>query len=68
EAGFLVNPVQAGVLRLAPPLVLTAAQADAFLAALPAALDATVPAAAPAVDPHAAAPAPMTPTSTEARA
>jgi acetylornithine aminotransferase len=40
EAGFLVNPVQPGVLRLAPPLVLTAAQADAFLAALPAALDA----------------------------
>ncbi|GAB3060115.1 acetylornithine transaminase [Micromonospora schwarzwaldensis] len=40
EAGFLVNPVQPGVLRLAPPLILTAAQADAFLAALPAALDA----------------------------
>ncbi|MFI7577014.1 acetylornithine transaminase [Micromonospora sp. NPDC049497] len=68
EAGFLVNPVQPGVLRLAPPLVLTAAQADAFLAALPAALDATVPAAAPAVDPLAAPSAPMTPTSTEARA
>ncbi|MGN9812933.1 acetylornithine transaminase [Micromonospora sp. BQ11] len=48
EAGFLVNPVQPGVLRLAPPLVLTAAQADAFLAALPAALDVTTPAAAPA--------------------
>ncbi len=39
-AGFLVNAAQPGVLRLAPPLVLTAAQADAFLAALPAALDA----------------------------
>jgi len=38
-AGFLVNPVQPDVLRLAPPLILTAAQADAFLAALPAALD-----------------------------
>ncbi|WCN83766.1 acetylornithine transaminase [Micromonospora sp. LH3U1] len=46
EAGFLVNPVQPGVVRLAPPLILTAAQADAFLAALPAALDATAPAAA----------------------
>ena len=38
-AGFLVNPVQPGVLRLAPPLILTAEQADAFLAALPAVLD-----------------------------
>ncbi|MFC4017988.1 acetylornithine transaminase [Micromonospora sp. GCM10011542] len=46
EAGFLVNPVQPGVLRLAPPLILTAEQADAFLAALPAALDAASPAAA----------------------
>ncbi|WP_405433933.1 acetylornithine transaminase [Micromonospora sp. NBC_00617] len=40
DAGFLVNAVQPGVLRLAPPLILTAVQADAFLAALPAALDA----------------------------
>ena len=39
EAGFLVNAVAPGVLRLAPPLILTDAQADAFLAALPAALD-----------------------------
>ncbi|MEW2431119.1 acetylornithine transaminase [Micromonospora sp. NPDC047644] len=46
EAGFLVNPVQPGVIRLAPPLILTAAQVDTFLAALPAALDATAPAAA----------------------
>jgi len=38
-AGFLVNAVAPGVLRLAPPLVLTDEQADAFLAALPAALD-----------------------------
>ncbi|MEU0151287.1 acetylornithine transaminase [Micromonospora fulviviridis] len=44
EAGFLVNPVQPGVVRLAPPLILTAEQADAFLAALPAALDAVAPA------------------------
>ncbi|WP_405093645.1 acetylornithine transaminase [Micromonospora sp. NBC_01392] len=60
EAGFLVNPVQPGVLRLAPPLILTAAQADAFLAALPAALDAapadtTVPAGATATLPGEAA-------------
>jgi acetylornithine/N-succinyldiaminopimelate aminotransferase len=39
-AGFLANAVQPGVLRLAPPLILTTEQADAFLAALPAALDA----------------------------
>jgi acetylornithine/N-succinyldiaminopimelate aminotransferase len=32
--GFLTNPVQPDVLRLAPPLILTAEQADAFLAAL----------------------------------
>ncbi len=38
--GFLTNPVQPEVLRLAPPLILTAEQADAFLAALPAALEA----------------------------
>ncbi|WP_341720406.1 acetylornithine transaminase [Micromonospora sp. FIMYZ51] len=43
SAGFLVNPVQPDVLRLAPPLILTAAQADAFLAALPAALSAADP-------------------------
>ncbi|WP_406081558.1 acetylornithine transaminase [Micromonospora sp. NBC_00858] len=46
EAGFLVNPVQPGVVRLAPPLILTTAQVDAFLAALPAALNASTPAAA----------------------
>jgi acetylornithine aminotransferase len=40
RAGFLVNPVRPDVLRLAPPLVLTAGQADTFLAALPAALSA----------------------------
>ncbi|WP_412751671.1 acetylornithine transaminase [Krasilnikovia sp. M28-CT-15] len=39
DAGFLVNPVQPGVIRLAPPLILTAEQADAFLVALPAALE-----------------------------
>jgi acetylornithine/N-succinyldiaminopimelate aminotransferase len=39
EAGFLVNPVRPDTLRLAPPLILTAAHVDAFLAALPAALE-----------------------------
>jgi acetylornithine aminotransferase len=38
-AGFLTNAVAPGVLRLAPPLVLTDAQVDGFVAALPAALD-----------------------------
>jgi acetylornithine aminotransferase len=37
--GFLANAVAPGVLRLAPPLVLTDAQVDAFVTALPAALD-----------------------------
>ncbi|GAA0809298.1 acetylornithine transaminase [Spirilliplanes yamanashiensis] len=40
-AGFLVNPIQPDVIRLAPPLILTTEQADAFLAALPDALDAS---------------------------
>jgi acetylornithine/N-succinyldiaminopimelate aminotransferase len=38
DAGFLVNPVRTDVVRLAPPLILTPEQADAFLAALPALL------------------------------
>ena len=47
EHGFLVNAVAPDAVRLLPPLVLTDAQADAFLAALPAMLDAaTVPATA----------------------
>jgi acetylornithine/N-succinyldiaminopimelate aminotransferase len=41
-AGFLTNAVAPGVLRLAPPLVLSDAQVDAFVAALPAALDAAM--------------------------
>jgi acetylornithine aminotransferase len=40
EAGFIVNPVAPNAIRLAPPLVITAAQLDAFVAALPALLDA----------------------------
>ncbi len=38
DAGFLVNPIQPDVLRLAPPLILTAGQAEAFVAALAGAL------------------------------
>jgi acetylornithine aminotransferase len=40
NAGFLTNAVAPDVVRLAPSLVLTDAQIDAFVAALPAALDA----------------------------
>jgi len=40
QAGFLVNVVQPDAIRLAPPLVLTAAQADSFTAALPGILSA----------------------------
>ena len=39
RAGFIVNAVQPDALRLAPPLVLTDAQVDDFVAALPALLD-----------------------------
>lgn len=39
-SGYLVNPVQPDTIRLAPPLVLTAEQAGAFVAALPGILDA----------------------------
>jgi acetylornithine aminotransferase len=35
EAGFIVNAVAPDTVRLAPPLILTAEQADSFLAALP---------------------------------
>ncbi|HEX3789984.1 MAG TPA: acetylornithine transaminase [Pseudonocardiaceae bacterium] len=40
DAGYLVNPIQPDVVRLAPPLVLDTDQAHQFIAALPAALDA----------------------------
>jgi len=43
DAGFLTQAVRPDVLRLAPPLILTEEQADAFLAALPAALEAVKP-------------------------
>ena len=35
RAGFLVNAVQPDAIRLAPPLILSAGQADEFIAALP---------------------------------
>lgn len=39
DAGFLVNAAAADVVRLAPPLILTEAQVDDFLTALPGILD-----------------------------
>ncbi|HEY1325083.1 MAG TPA: acetylornithine transaminase, partial [Streptosporangiaceae bacterium] len=39
HAGFLVNAVQPDAIRLAPPLILSAGQADEFIAALPGILD-----------------------------
>jgi acetylornithine aminotransferase len=39
RAGFIVNPVAADVLRLAPPLILSTDQAREFVTALPAILD-----------------------------
>jgi acetylornithine aminotransferase len=41
EAGFLVNAAAPDVLRLAPPVVVSRAQLDAFLTALPGVLSAT---------------------------
>jgi acetylornithine/N-succinyldiaminopimelate aminotransferase len=38
-AGFIVNPVAADALRLAPPLVLSSEQAETFVSALPSILD-----------------------------
>jgi acetylornithine/N-succinyldiaminopimelate aminotransferase len=38
--GFLVNAVQPDVVRLAPPLILSAAEADSFVTALPGILEA----------------------------
>jgi len=38
RAGFLLNAVQPDAIRLAPPLILIAAEADEFIAALPAIL------------------------------
>lgn len=50
SAGFLLNAPAPDVLRLAPPLVLTEAQVDAFLAALPGILSrVAVPTGGPAL-------------------
>jgi acetylornithine aminotransferase len=46
DAGFIVNAVNPGTLRLAPPLLLTGDQAATFSAALPAVLDAAEAASA----------------------
>ena len=40
EAGFVINAPRPHVLRLAPPLIVTAAQLDTFVSALPGLLDA----------------------------
>jgi acetylornithine aminotransferase len=40
DAGFLVNAVAPDVVRLAPPLIVTEDEIDAFVRALPAVLDA----------------------------
>ena len=50
EAGFLVNPVAPNALRLVPPLIVTAAELDTFVTALPA-LIATATASATAKEP-----------------
>nr|WP_271210083.1 acetylornithine transaminase [Rhodococcus wratislaviensis]GLK35087.1 acetylornithine aminotransferase [Rhodococcus wratislaviensis] len=47
EAGYLINAAQPGVVRLAPPLVLTDDQAEGFVAALPSILDNAQSAAQP---------------------
>jgi acetylornithine aminotransferase len=46
RAGFLVNAAAPDVLRLAPPLIITEAQIDGFVAALPGILDESAGAAA----------------------
>ena len=62
EAGFIVNAPIPTAIRLAPPLILTTAQADEFLAALPALLDAALVDAAPAsLTPASPTPATTTP-------
>jgi acetylornithine/N-succinyldiaminopimelate aminotransferase len=42
DAGFLVNAVQPDAIRLAPPLILSAAEAGCFVTAFPAILDAAM--------------------------
>ena len=47
DAGFIVNPVAPDALRLAPPLVVTTAELDLFVDALPGLLDAATTKDAP---------------------
>jgi acetylornithine aminotransferase len=49
-AGFLVNAVQPDAVRIAPPLIITPAEAQSFLDALPAILDAVASASDSASD------------------
>ncbi len=42
DKGFLVNAVQPDAVRVAPPLILTAEQADSYVAALPEILDVAI--------------------------
>ncbi len=46
DAGFLINAAAPNVIRLAPPLIITEAQIESFLAALPGILDGAVKAGA----------------------
>ena len=48
DAGYLINAATPDVVRLAPPLVVTEAQLDAFVTALPAILDTATQTAAEA--------------------
>ncbi|HKH54130.1 MAG TPA: aminotransferase class III-fold pyridoxal phosphate-dependent enzyme, partial [Propionibacteriaceae bacterium] len=41
DAGFIVNAPRPDVLRIVPPLVITTAQLDTFVAALPGLIDRT---------------------------
>jgi acetylornithine aminotransferase len=43
DAGFLVNAVQPDAIRIAPPLILTPAEADQFIGAFPQILDGATP-------------------------
>ncbi len=47
DAGFIVNAPRPDVIRLAPPLIVTAEQLDTFIAALPDLLDRAATAGAP---------------------
>jgi acetylornithine aminotransferase len=40
EAGFLINAIRPEAIRIAPPLIITGAEADSFVSALPGFLDA----------------------------